>query len=168
MKKVTTLIIALFSVASLSAQQKFDTVYMMNNEMKVGSIKSIDDAAITFVHQGETLVYTLKKSDISKIVFSSGRVENINAVVPVNNSSSSNNTANIDHHNKVAIMPFGYINAQQETNIEMGYKVQDECYSYLSGKAASLNIQDPSTTNALLGKAGVKVENVRNFTNAEL
>jgi hypothetical protein len=131
MKKITTLIIALFSLASLYAQEKFDTVYMMNNEVKVGSIKSIDDAAITFVHQGETLVYTLKKSGISKIVFSSGRVENVNVVAPINNNSSSNNTANVEHHNKVAIMPFGYINSQQETNIEMGYKVQDECYSYL-------------------------------------
>jgi hypothetical protein len=169
MKKITTLIIALFSLASLSAQQKFDTVYMMNNEVKVGSIKSIDDAAITFVHQGETLVYTLKKSDISKIVFSSGRVENVNAVAnTAANNSNSNANANVDHHNKVAIMPFGYINAQQETNIEMGYKVQDECYGYLNAKAASLNIQDPSTTNALLGKAGVKVDNVRSFTNTEL
>ena len=167
MKKITTLIIALFSLASLSAQQKFDTVYMMNNEVKVGSIKSIDDAAITFVHQGETLVYTLKKSDISKIVFSSGRVENVNAVANTA-ANNSNSNANVDHHNKVAIMPFGYINAQQETNIEMGYKVQDECYGYLNAKAASLNIQDPSTTNALLGKAGVKVDNVRSFTNTEL
>jgi len=69
MKKIAILIIALFSMASLSAQQKFDSVYMINNEMKVGSIKSVDDQSITFVHKGETLVYTLKKSDISKIVF---------------------------------------------------------------------------------------------------
>ena len=166
MKKVTHLIIALFSLTTLSAQQKFDTVYMMNNEVKTGSIKSIDDASVSFVHKDETLVYTLKKSDINKIVFSSGRVEIIN-VAPVLNDAANNN-ANVDHHNKIAILPFGYINAQQETNTEMGYKVQDECYTYLSAKAAALSIQDPSTTNALLGKAGITFANARNFTMQEI
>jgi len=166
MKKVTHLIIALFSLTTLSAQQKFDTVYMMNNEVKTGSIKSIDDASVSFVHKDETLVYTLKKSDINKIVFSSGRVEIINAA-PVLNDAANNN-ANVDHHNKIAVLPFGYINPQQETNTEMGYKVQDECYTYLSAKAAALSIQDPSTTNALLGKAGVTFANARNFTMQEI
>lgn len=50
----------------------------------------------------------------------------------------------------------------------MGYKVQDECYTYLSGKATAFTIQDPSTTNALLGKAGVSSDNIRNFTNQEI
>jgi TolB-like protein len=166
MKKVTNLIIALFSLVSLSAQQKFDTVYMMNNEVKTGSIKSIDDASVSFVHKDETLVYTLKKSDINKIVFSSGRVEIVNAAPVLNNAA--NNNANVDHHNKIAVLPFGYINPQQETNTEMGYKVQDECYTYLSAKAAALSIQDPSTTNALLGKAGVTFANARNFTMQEI
>jgi len=166
MKKVTHLIIALFSLTTLSAQQKFDTVYMMNNEVKTGSIKSIDDASVSFVHKDETLVYTLKKSDINKIVFSSGRVEIINAA-PVLNDAANNN-ANVDHHNKIAVLPFGYINPQQETNTEMGYKVQDECYTYLSAKAAALSIQDPSTTNALLGKAGITFANARNFTMQEI
>ena len=166
MKKVTHLIIALFSLTTLSAQQKFDTVYMMNNEVKTGSIKSIDDASVSFVHKDETLVYTLKKSDINKIVFSSGRVEIINAA-PVLNDAANNN-ANVDHHNKIAVLPFGYINPQQETNTEMGYKVQDECYTYLSAKAAAFSIQDPSTTNALLGKAGITFANARNFTMQEI
>jgi TolB-like protein len=168
MKRIAVLIIALFSLSSLSAQHKFDTVYMVNNEVKVGSIKAIDDASISFVHKDETLVYTLKKSDISKIVFSSGRVENVTTTAATGPSNAAKNYADVDHHNKVAVMPFGYINSQQETNAEMGYKVQDECYTYLSSKAATLSIQDPSTTNALLGKANVTPENVRSFTMQEL
>jgi hypothetical protein len=50
----------------------------------------------------------------------------------------------------------------------MGYKVQEECYTILSNKAAALTIQDPSTTNALLGKAGVDFDNIRGFTMDEL
>ena len=168
MKKIAALIIALFSLATLSAQQKLDTVYMMNNEVKIGSIKAIDDASINFVHKDETLVYTLKKSDINKIVFSSGRVENVSTAPAPAMNNNANNNADVDHHNKVAVLPFGYINPQQETNTEMGYKVQDECYTYLSSKKAALSIQDPSTTNALLGKAGVTFENARNFTMPEI
>jgi hypothetical protein len=40
MKKIAALIVALFSLSSLSAQHKFDTMYMINNEVKVGSHKS--------------------------------------------------------------------------------------------------------------------------------
>jgi len=168
MKKIASFIIALFSLSSLSAQHKFDTVYMVNNEVKVGSIKSIDDASVSFVHKDETLVYTLKKSDINKIVFSSGRVENVTTAPAPSSNNAAKNYADVDHHNKVAVMPFGYINSQQESNAEMGYKVQEECYTYLSNKAATLSIQDPSTTNALLGKAGVTPENVRSFTMQEM
>jgi len=171
MKKSILFIIAIFWFVVVSAQQngaeKFDTVYMANGEVKVGSIKAIDDASISFVHKGETLVYTLKKPDISKIVFSSGRVETITAAT----SSNTPNTfikADVDHHNRVAVMPFGYINPNQETNTEMGYKVQEECYTYLSNKAATFTILDPATTNALLGKAGVTMENFRNFTMTEI
>ncbi|HEX5152502.1 MAG TPA: hypothetical protein VFW07_13725 [Parafilimonas sp.] len=168
MKKISVLIITLFFLSSLYAQQKFDTVYMINNEMKVGSIKAIDDASISFVHKDETLVYTLKKSDINKIIFSSGRVENISTAAAPSPDNATKNYADVDHHNKVAVLPFGYINSQQETNTEMGYKVQEECYTYLSNKAATLSIQDPSTTNVLLGKAGVTFENARSFTMQEI
>jgi hypothetical protein len=163
MKKIAFLIIAVFSFASLYAQQKLDTVYMKNGDVNVGSITAINDGSINFTYKGESLGYTFKKNDIIKIIFSSGRVENVNNPEAVHVIKST-----ADHHNKAAVLPFAYLNTQQETNAEMGYKVQEECYTILSNKAAALNIQDPSTTNALLGKAGVSFENVRNFTMAEL
>jgi len=163
MKKIYCLAVAVCSIIYLQAQQKFDTVYMKNSDVNVGSITAINDGSINFTYKGETLGYTFKKNDIVKIVFSSGRTENINNpdAVHINKSTAS-------HHNNVAVLPFAYINPNQETNIEMGYKVQEECYTILSNKASALTIQDPSTTNALLGKAGVSFDNVRNFTLAEL
>jgi len=156
-----------FFVIAAHAQSSFDTVYMKQGDVNIGSVKSIDDASVSFIYKGETLNYNLKKEDISKIVFSSGRVQNFAASQPAA-ANVPNPNANVDHHNKVAILPFGYINPNQEVNTEMGYQVQTECYTYLSNKAAALSIQDPSSTNAFLGKAGVSFENVRNFTNAEL
>ena len=176
MRKIALLIIVLFAVMSLPAQQsntgsqKFDTVYMKNGDLKVGSITAVEDASISFIHKGETLKYTFKKPDITKIVFSSGRVENISTPdsAAENKSTNTINKAEGDHHNKAAVLPFTYINPSQETNIEIGYKVQNECYNILSAKAATFTIQDPATTNALLGKSGVTPENIRNYTMSEL
>lgn len=167
MRRIFLFIVAFFCIASLHAQQKFDTVYMKNGDVSVGSITAVNDASVNFTYKGETLGYTFKTGDISKIIFSSGRIQNFSAPVS-NTANTSVPNADVNHHNKVAVLPFGYINPNQETNTEMGYKVQNECYTYLSNKASAYNIQDPSTTNALLGKAGVSFENVRNFTNTEL
>lgn len=166
MKNILFFIIALFIFNSVSAQEKYDSVYMQNGDVNVGKITAISDDGFSFTYKGETLGYNFKKADINKVVFASGRVQNFTTSAPVNNAATTN--ANVDHHNKVAVLPFGYINPSQQTNTEMGYKVQDECYTYLSKAAASFQIQDPSTTNAFLGKAGITPDNVRNFTNQEL
>jgi len=157
------MVAALYSSAQTKAVQKFDTVYMKSSEIKIGSITAMNDVSIDFVHKGETLSYTLKKPDIVKIVFSSGRVEMIN-----DPEASKAAVAPVDHHNKAAVLPFNYINTQQENNPEMGFKVQQECYTFLSNKSVSLQIQDPVTTNAMLGKAGITPENIRNYTMPEL
>lgn len=167
MKNVLLFIIALFAFTCVSAQEKFDTVYMKNGDVNIGKITAINDADISFTYKGESLGYNFKKPDITKIVFSSGRVQNFAAAAPAA-ATTAPASAKVDHHNKAAVLPFGYINPNQQVNTEMGYKVQDECYTYLSKKAAAFTIQDPSTTNALLGKAGVSFDNIRSFTNQEI
>lgn len=169
MKNIFFFITALFIFVTAKAQEKYDSVYMQNGEVNVGKITAIDDAGINFTYKGETLGYNFKTTDINKVVFASGRVQNFapSAPVPASNTIATTN-ANVNHHNKVAVLPFGYINPSQQINTEMGYKVQEECYNYLSKAAASFQIQDPATTNAYLGKAGVSFDNIRNFTNQEL
>src|SRR4051794_4344793 len=95
MKKIFTLIAACIPFVSLYAQdakpvdnEKFDTVFMKNTDVKVGTITDVNDDAVRFVHKGETLNYTLKKADIVKIVFASGRVENVSE--PASNNSDKN------------------------------------------------------------------------------
>ncbi len=43
---------------------------MKDGDLKVGAIAAVEDASVTFVYKGETLKYILKKSDITKIIFS--------------------------------------------------------------------------------------------------
>jgi hypothetical protein len=163
MKAVSLFFIGLFLTITTCAQEKFDTIYMKSSEINIGTISAINDGTISFTYKGEKLGYTFKKNDIEKIVFSSGRVENINNPGALRVTKST-----ADHHNRIAVLPFGFINTNQETNVEMGYKIQDECYTIISNKVTTLTVQDPSTTNALLGKAGVTSENIRNFTMTEL
>src|SRR5690349_11823825 len=137
MKKIFTLCAACLFFISTYAQQdkhedkKYDTVMMKSGETKIGTITDITDDAVRFVHKDETLNYTLKKNDIVKIIFSSGRTEAYNDP-PANKSTD---TSKSTHQNKVAVLPFSYINNQQGSDPEMGYKVQNECYTFLSTKA---------------------------------
>lgn len=174
MKKIFMLFAACFFFLSLYAQndkpqgnEKYDTIWMKNNDVKVGNVTEVNDDAVKFVHKGETLSYNLKKTDIVKIVFASGRIENINGPA-TEEKTMTISISKSDHNNKAAVLPFTFINDQQGGDPEMGYKIQSECYNYLSNKAATLKFQDPSTTNALLGKAGITKENFRNYTMTEM
>lgn len=151
-----------------------DIVLMTNGDEKAGKVTEINQTNIKFVHDGETLSYTLNISDIIKITFSSGRIEFFNKPSQDNSSSVSNRTQNIssgklmDHHNKVAILPFAYILNKAEAGEAMTYKVQNEAYSFLSKHVGFLKLQDPNTTNALLIKAGVNNDNIRGYTMGEV
>lgn len=174
MKKIVLLFVSSIFFLSLYAQngnpesnKKYDSIVMKNNDVKVGNVTEVSDDAIKFVYKGESLNYTLKKTDIVKIIFASGRVENMSGPATDDNNAAAQ-APKTDHHNKAAVLPFSYISDQQGGDPEMGYKIQSECYSSLSNKAATLHFQDPATTNALLGKAGMTQENFRNFTTAEI
>ncbi|MBN9337519.1 MAG: hypothetical protein J0I88_06690, partial [Chryseobacterium sp.] len=56
-----------------------DTITMTDGSELRGKVVKYNPNDITFIHQNETLEYTLNKKDISKITFSSGRIEYLNA-----------------------------------------------------------------------------------------
>jgi len=165
MKVFLPVFLIFFSITLSSAQEeKLDHILMTNGENKVGQVVGISDDAIEFIHQGETLKYTLKKSEISKIEFSSGRIEVFNEM-PI--SSKETNLA--DHHNKIAVLPFTYIrDGEQKKNDAMERKVQQEFVSVMSDHVGVLKIQATSETNALLAKAGINDENFIQFTMPEI
>lgn len=160
-------LIAQKNSAAKSTPVKEDSVLMMSGETKHGKITGVGTDAVSFVHSGEKLEYSLKKTDIQKIVFASGRTEIV--TTPTVAKSPSDNYPPMEH-NLIAVLPFKYrsvgepleqINATKE-------KLQDDTYSYLSKRNGLYKFQDPQTTNALLIRNGIDENSIKGYTFDEL
>jgi hypothetical protein len=178
MKKLLFMLVISMLSFQLFAQGngKWDIILKLNGEELAGKVTEVGDDDIKFNYAGETVIYKIKKSDILKITFSSGRIEVINKLPEVQNGTPQNaESAGTsgpfgleDHHNKVAILPFTYIKDDQSAADELGVKVQNECFAFLSKHAGALTFLDPRTTNAKLIKAGVTKENVKGYSMDEI
>ncbi|MBS0030640.1 hypothetical protein ACTJJ0_24265 [Chitinophaga sp. 22321] len=175
-KFLVAILLASLSCASfLQAQTgkaspgKEDVILMLNGEEKHGKITEMQANTIKFIHTGETLVYDLKKSDINKITFSSGRVEVISA--PSGNTGKQPvESGRPIEPGLVAILPFKYISINeplQQVN-EKGEKLQNDAYVYLSKRNGQYKFQEPNTTNALLYKKGIDNNTIKGYTYDEL
>ncbi|ASZ12982.1 hypothetical protein KTO58_09440 [Chitinophaga pendula] len=152
---------------SQTAKAKEDIIYMLSGEEKHGKILEVGTDTYKFVHANETLVYTLKRNDISKISFASGRTEVINAQSKTKDEVIA--TQAIDP-NLVAILPFKYrsLNEGPSQGQGTGQKLQDDAYNYMTKKARIFKFQDPQTTNALLYRNGVDGNTLSGYTYDEL
>lgn len=185
MKKLLTILTGLAIVLQVAAQQsnkpvvkteqKTDVLLKTNGDELLGKVTEINDADVKFSYEGEALVYSIKKTEILKITFASGRIEFFNrptTPAPENSNEQSEkkstNTGLAEHHNKVAILPFGFIKDNQDAGEEMRYKVQSDVYTFLNKHSAGLTILDPRSTNALLAKGGVSRDNLMNYTMDEI
>lgn len=181
MKKIYALITVLLFSINLMAQTRptaarppvaLDVIFKVNGEELKGKVIKVTDTDISFVYTGETAEYVIKKTDIEKIVHSSGRVETFDASAPAvevrKNDAVSMTASSADHHNKIAILPFTFLIDRQAGAPEMGYKAQDDTYNYLVKHSSGYTILDTRTTNALLLKAGITKEKMMAFTMKEI
>lgn len=165
----TFLVISIQYVAFSQSTMKNDVILKITGDELTGKVQEVSDTDIKFSYVGESLVYNIKKSDIAKITFASGRVEIINCPKPGDTkTTTASKTGLADHHNKIAILPFPYLINKQDAGTEMTYKVQDAVYSILNEHSGYMTIQATQTTNSLLLKAGITPENVRSFTMGEV
>ncbi|MCF1191435.1 hypothetical protein LRR18_07550 [Mangrovimonas sp. AS39] len=139
-----------------------DIVLKTNGDEMRGHVTKINDKDIQFIYENETLEYNIPISEIIKITFSSGRIEYFDNHEKVSFQNLE------DHHNKVAILPFGYIKDQETSNATMTKKIQLETYTIFKNKAVNLQFQDPNTTNSLLIKAGLTNNNIEGYTMGEI
>lgn len=149
-------------IFSLSMYAQDDVILKSNGEEMHGKVTNISIDNLQFVYKNESVEYTVSKAEIEKITFSSGRIEFFN---------KKNNTSNSkleEHHNRVAILPFGYIKDQETSNAIMTKKIQQETYTIFKKKTAILKFQNPSTTNTLLAKSGVNNNNIEGYTMGEI
>lgn len=161
--------------------EKTDVILKVNGDELTGKVMEVGDSDIKFIYQGEDLAYTIKKLDIIKITFASGRIEFFNKPTlpsekkesddqpsPASQPAAKSGGGLESHHNKVAILPFSFIRDNQDAGTEMGYKAQNDVYTYLNKHSAGLTIVDPRTTNALLAKKGITPQTLRSATMDEL
>ena len=69
-------VIYFFLGVSITAQN--DTVLKSDGEEMIGTVTSINENDVRFIYQKESLEYSIKKSDILKITFASGRIQYFN------------------------------------------------------------------------------------------
>jgi TolB-like protein len=180
---LTMLLFTIISICSFSqTKPRHDVVLKLNGDELIGKVSEITDTEVKFVYEGETLVYAIKKVDILKITYASGRIEVFNKVpLPSETSapaapatggesrpSQSAGGGLEAHHNKVAILPFAFIRDGATASDALSEKAQTETFAFLSRHAGVHTILDPRTTNALLIKAGVSKENVKGYTMEDL
>lgn len=171
MKIITTLTLFLMLqlVSLAQSTQKNDVILKTSGDELVGKVQEIGDSEVKFAYSGETLVYTIKKTDIAKITFASGRVEMFNSPKPSSAKADSTLKSGLEsHHNIIAVLPFSYLINKQDAGQEMTYKVQNEVFNIMSAHSGYMTVQPTSTTNALLLKAGITGANVRSFTMGEI
>jgi len=165
MTKKATQKIFLFAVliiSSFSMNAQDDVILKNNGDEMQGKVTKINKDDLQFIYKNESIEYTVSKEEIMKITFSSGRIEFFNKKA----ATSSSNLE--EHHNKVAVLPFGYIKDQETSNIIMTKKIQQETFTIFKKNATILKFQDPTTTNALLVKAGVSNNNIEGYTMGEI
>ncbi|RYZ98505.1 MAG: hypothetical protein EOP47_19205 [Sphingobacteriaceae bacterium] len=166
-RTILTIYALLFSACIAFAQapaQSFDVITKTDGTTMTGKVLAMGDMDITFIYKGESLNYTVKKIDVQKITFASGREEMINA--PAQKTSIP--AANPDSKGKVAILPFGLIVNDQRGSDDKAYTIQQECYTAMTKKAGTLQYVDPITTNAILIKNNVTEQTIRGYTMIEL
>jgi hypothetical protein len=173
MKKQLLLVLAiLFQLAAFSQQtDKKDVIIKTNGDELSGSVKAIDDSTIQFVYAGEQLVYKLKKSEILKITFASGRVEkfNVAGAPPAAGASTAVASQPVaskeERRNKIAILPFGYISeVDPSTATEMGMRIQEECRDFLVKNAGLYTLVENRLIDSKLAKAGITRANILTYS----
>lgn len=142
--------------------QGIDKVIMVNGDTKEGKVLAVTDTGIKFAFKGETLEYEIKKSDISRIVFASGRVEIVSSKAPQN---PIGNTTDVDRTGKIAILPVDYSSGENTGTIEsMRTRIQSDAIKSIKQNTTTLQVQDPMTTNSLLSAKNIKPDQLTSLT----
>ncbi|WP_119079364.1 hypothetical protein [Chitinophaga alhagiae] len=171
MKKILPCLALLVVTLCTFAQSvpQHDVVLKLNGGELTGKVVKISDNDVDFVYANETLIYNIKKADIMKITFGSGRIEVFNKPPePAGNQQAQGGPGLEEHHNKVAVLPFTFVRDGQPSDDAVSEEVQNECFAYMNKHAGVFTILNPRTTNALLIKAGVTKTNIKGYTMEDL
>ncbi|MFK7813932.1 MAG: hypothetical protein AB8B59_15660 [Maribacter sp.] len=156
---------------SLNAQNASDHIFLTNGETLAVKVKKVDPNTITYAYLGEELENVVKKDDVIKIVFKSGREQQFSDV-----SSSALGSKSADYEypemkaNLGVILPFEFI-FDGEPSPQEGLEAQEYYYRDLHRKPErnTIQYQDPELTWKLLRNAGITgVAQLKNYDMDEI
>lgn len=164
-----TIIILVSLVYGTLAQDK---VILLSGEVKEGKVSGISETLIKLRYPGEDFDYEIDKKTVAKIEFASGRVEVVNAMsgsAAPSPRASSGPVGSVDTHNKIAVLPFEFVTNDPGLSVEpMRNLTQNSTANIIKKEYGLLTLQDPLTTNAILGKNNINHENAASFTPGEI
>ncbi|MFN5133673.1 MAG: hypothetical protein ACK5DG_00045 [Chitinophagaceae bacterium] len=166
--KLLFLFFLFFNSILLFAQQTYDEILLTNGIEYKGKVVEITSTDIRFSHKGETLVYSLPKTQVFRIAFASGRTEVFSSV-----ETSGENTSvvkgNVINSRMVAVLPFRYMSGKGPGNWQdMSYRIQQEAQLLASQSFVRYELQPAAITNSILLKKGISAEQLRAYTMDEL
>jgi hypothetical protein len=161
------LIVAMFFIAS-DLYSQVDVVIMVDGEIKQGKVTAMEESAVKFIHTGEDLEYSFKKTEISKIQFASGRVQTFNdsaqsAPAPAATTSPE------ERKGKLAVAPVEVITNDPSINPEtMGTQIQHEAVNSFKQHSPGMSIQDPRTTSSILSSSNIDQSQLTSMAPSEV
>ena len=165
-----SLLLFLFSgmLLMVQGQEKYDEILLTNGVEYIGKVTEINEKEVKFSHKGESLVYTIAKSQIFRIAFASGRTEIFSSPDNSNGKPSGDNKTPIDK-DMIAILPFRFVSNKLYPGWEeMAYKIQEEAYVQSLANLPRYKFLAPATTNAILLKKGINPQQLRAYTMDEI
>ncbi len=179
MKKLLSLVfifISLWATGKLEAQTKNDVVVLVSGDRKEGKVTGISESHVKFRYPGEEFDYEFAKGEIAQIEFASGRVEKFapasagdGSMATAPSGPKSNPGSSPDRHNKIAVLPFEFVSNDPGMSPEsMRTLIQSTTSNLVRDEYRTLTLQDPMTTNAVLGKNNINHQNMASYTPDEL
>lgn len=114
LRSIAIFVFFLCTAITAVAQNKVDTIIMLNNDKMQGNLVLIKDDIIKFADKQQASEYVFKKSEIKVIVFASGRILEINK--DVNPEIVSNSTIAKGRKGKIAITPVEFVTNNPSAN----------------------------------------------------
>jgi hypothetical protein len=163
------------SVNLIVAQNSnYDKIVKKDYDIIEVNITKISNSEVSFNFPNETLTNVLDLSEVAKIIFKSGRIQNFNIESKKAQSVSIDAPAAVESQivivkqtlkeNTIAILPVPFVNTNTlVSSAEMAKFAQNDLYSKLiqaSSNIFPLTIQDIRITNSLLKKAGIDYSNI--------
>ncbi|NHN25992.1 hypothetical protein FIA58_009930 [Flavobacterium jejuense] len=164
--KAISFFIFFLSISTFS-QDKTDVIVMLDGEEKKGQVVAINENVISFIYSNETLKYEIKKNEISKIIFASGRTQEFSKqpsdvkANPISNAS--------DRKGKMAVVPFLIITNMDSVDKDaFSRQIQSDCSNIIKQESPMIDVIDVRIVNATLAKNNITVNDLQNMLPTEL